>query len=499
MSALAAWGDALGQDLSSLTNVEDRKAKIERLIGARRMLLVIDDAWELDAARAMKCGGEHCAYLLTTRDKTLAMQFAGRGQVETLPVLPDDAAWNLLQSLAPTACAADPDAARSLARAVGGLPLAVELLGGYLAAQEGALFPEIFGDLTKDALAELADPRRRLQLASQRLGSKGGKMTLEQTLSLSLNDLPAETQKAFYALGAFAPKPATFSREAAEAVIGGDENPGFSSQAEGRNVKGKNRAAQSLARLAARNLLEIVETRFALHQSLADLARSKMPPEAQTRHREYYLGLVNEDRRNWQLIEIEFKQIWWGWEHNPADETKLDWVWAIHRFMNTRGLWADYIQCGEIARQLVKDRKAEGTLLNNLGSVYNKLGQRAKALEYYERALPIFEEVGDRQGASATLNNLGSVYDNLGQRGKALEYYERALPIREEVGDRYVESITRYNISRIYQDEGKLDEAVVELRKVVALSEQVQSPHLERFQTELAQLEAELATRGSGQ
>ncbi|MGI9180958.1 MAG: tetratricopeptide repeat protein, partial [Longimicrobiaceae bacterium] len=127
--------------------------------------------------------------------------------------------------------------------------------------------------------------------------------------------------------------------------------------------------------------------------------------------------------------------------------------------------------------------------------VYDSLGQRQKALEYYEQALPIREEVGDRAGLATTLSNLGLVYNSLGQRQKALEYYEQALPIQEEVGDRAGEAVTRFNIAIVYRQEGRLAEAVVQLRRVVELDELVQSPDLEQDRAILAQLEAELAAQ----
>ena len=58
--------------------------------------------------------------------------------------------------------------------------------------------------------------RRRLYFV--RLGGRGSAVTLAETIALSLDGLPDLTRDAFYALGAFAPKPATFGRAAAEAV-----------------------------------------------------------------------------------------------------------------------------------------------------------------------------------------------------------------------------------------------------------------------------------------
>ena len=48
-----------------------------------------------------------------------------------------------------------------------------------------------------------------------------------------------------------------------------------------------------------------------------------------------------------------------------------------------------------IARK-IKDRKYEAVASLNLGYVYDKIGKTQKALEFYEKALPILKEVGYR-------------------------------------------------------------------------------------------------------
>ena len=68
--------------------------------------------------------------------------------------------------------------------------------------------------------------------------------------------------------------------------------------------------------------------------------------------------------------------------------------------------------------------------------VYSALGEKRKALDYYEQALPLIRQVGDRAGEATTLNNIGGVYAALGDKRKALDYYEQALPLRRQVGDR---------------------------------------------------------------
>ena len=73
------------------------------------------------------------------------------------------------------------------------------------------------------------------------------------------------------------------------------------------------------------------------------------------------------------------------------------------------------------------NRAGEGTTLNNLGLVYDSLGQYPQAIEYYQQALFIHREVGIVAVEGTTLNNLGTVYNSLGQYPKAIEFYEQAL------------------------------------------------------------------------
>jgi len=56
--------------------------------------------------------------------------------------------------------------------------------------------------------------------------------------------------------------------------------------------------------------------------------------------------------------------------------------------------------------------------------------------------LPITRAVGDRTTEAYILHNIGAVYYDLGQKEKALEYFNQALPIRRETQDRNGEGYT---------------------------------------------------------
>jgi tetratricopeptide (TPR) repeat protein len=108
----------------------------------------------------------------------------------------------------------------------------------------------------------------------------------------------------------------------------------------------------------------------------------------------------------------------------------------------------------------VGDRRGEATTLSNIGLVYSDLGEKQKALVFYNQALPIRRAVGDRGGEATTLNNIGAVYDDLGEKQKALVFYNQALPIRRAVGDRRGEAITLNNIGRVYNALGEKQKAL---------------------------------------
>lgn len=108
----------------------------------------------------------------------------------------------------------------------------------------------------------------------------------------------------------------------------------------------------------------------------------------------------------------------------------------------------------------IGETRQEAEALNNIGVVYDDLGEKAKALEYYGQALPLRKAVGDQRGEAETLNNLGTVYTDLGDSAKALEYYGQALPLRKAVRDQSGEAVTLNNIGALYANLGEQRKAL---------------------------------------
>ncbi|MFT6814938.1 MAG: adenylate cyclase [Sphingobacteriales bacterium] len=83
-----------------------------------------------------------------------------------------------------------------------------------------------------------------------------------------------------------------------------------------------------------------------------------------------------------------------------------------------------------------------------------------KALDYYQRSLKIFKEIGGKKGISNTLMNIGSVYQDQNNYLKALVYFQRSLKINEEVRDNMMIANALHNIGSSYQAQNNYPKAL---------------------------------------
>jgi tetratricopeptide (TPR) repeat protein len=107
----------------------------------------------------------------------------------------------------------------------------------------------------------------------------------------------------------------------------------------------------------------------------------------------------------------------------------------------------EYLQQALPLQTAVGDRSGAATSLSNMGSVYSALGDKSAALQCYNQVLALQKAIGDRRGEAMALNMIGNLHSTLGERQEALEYFRRALPIERAVGDRQLEAITLKNIN----------------------------------------------------
>jgi tetratricopeptide (TPR) repeat protein len=65
--------------------------------------------------------------------------------------------------------------------------------------------------------------------------------------------------------------------------------------------------------------------------------------------------------------------------------------------------------------QTNQDRKTEADKLLQQGYQQAQLSQYLGAIQSWQQALAIYQQLKDRKGEAYSLNNLGNVYDSLGQ------------------------------------------------------------------------------------
>ena len=457
---LNLWGSAVGADVGVDVNGKPLRTLAERAqrlntylqsaLEGKPFLVVLDDAWKpedfLDFEYFTTLGS---ATLLTARDQGLARRFVDAPRrLLHVRELDEEDALDLLSRAVPEARTAHPEGLRQLARAVGCLPLALSLMGNELAVHSGQ---ERWIRTTVENLRS-AEARLALTENARRPGLAGVPLSLQAVVELSLDALPNDaTRIAFAKLGVFAPKPADFSRVDTLAMWQADERIGDA----------------DLRTLCERGLLEIAaEDRFTLHQVLSAvaLARLEARPEdreaAAARHFAYYLSVVDADREAWPVILTGLAQIQhaWDWAASASehDERVLDLVWAMHLFMERRGLWdqhrAWFDRALQAAQRLHRP-KDEAAVWHRIGQRFQAFDEGDAALDRYQRALAIRRAIGDREGEAATLNNIGGLYMRR-DRAAALDHYQQALAIRRAVGDRQGEAATLNNIGTMhYGDE----------------------------------------------
>jgi len=139
------------------------------------------------------------------------------------------------------------------------------------------------------------------------------------------------------------------------------------------------------------------------------------------------------------------------------------------------GKWNQALECWERANEIYEeldDKQGISSALGNIGIVYQNMGEWGRALEYYDKSLTIKEELGDKQGISSALGNIGIVYLNMGEWGRALEYYDKSLTIKEELGDKQGISNALGNIGIVYLNMGEWGRALEYYDKSLTIKEE---------------------------
>ncbi|MFZ2024126.1 MAG: CHAT domain-containing protein [Terracidiphilus sp.] len=144
----------------------------------------------------------------------------------------------------------------------------------------------------------------------------------------------------------------------------------------------------------------------------------------------------------------------WGSLDKPGESKRM--IGARQR-MHDIGQWKALKEWNDEVPPEVKEqlgRDGEASTFDMMGQTYTAMGRGSEALDFFNRALPLWKETGQQGGEALTLNNMGRAYADLGQKQNALDSLNRALEVWKTVGNRQGEALTLDNIGRLYRDLG---------------------------------------------
>jgi CHAT domain-containing protein/Tfp pilus assembly protein PilF len=113
--------------------------------------------------------------------------------------------------------------------------------------------------------------------------------------------------------------------------------------------------------------------------------------------------------------------------------------------------------------------KVEAIALDVLGTAHNEFGDKQKAVELLNQALPLKQTIADRVGEIVTLNNLALAYQSMGDYRKTLEVLKQARLKVSEFGDRRREATLINNMCVIHSDLGEYHQAIDFCNQAIAL------------------------------
>lgn len=113
-------------------------------------------------------------------------------------------------------------------------------------------------------------------------------------------------------------------------------------------------------------------------------------------------------------------------------------------------------------------------IANWTGLIFGKIGKHEEALKYYSSALTLAQDLKNKSMEATVLNNLASVYDKQGNKNRALEYYDKSLSLEANEASR---GITYNNIALIYSDRGDYTQAVEYFQKSIEIANRAGAYH----------------------
>ena len=437
MALLDTFARAYGQDVSGFTEWDDRARVVRDLLARKRVLIVLDNVQsDQQLAPFLPVAGA-CAILITTRHHTLwSARQAYRLQLGPFDEARGESLALFARVLGKSAGSAEVDDLLAIARLVGHLPLAVDIIASRLAHEPGW---------------SVARFRARLQQEKQRLDllAYGAEAGVRLSFNVSYEALEPDLQSFFVALGAFGGE--DFEMTAVAYVTLLDQYT----------------AHEKLSRLYS---LSLVQTRspdrFTLHPLLRDFTREKgLDERVLQRLVHYYMNFAALHETDYEALAQEYSNLEAAlaiaWEREVT-AALVQGALALYGFWETRGLYetaVHHLRRAQKAAEQLGDNATLAAVLHRLGRLAVRQGKYRRAEALYSQGLDVAFTVEKDELICALQQGLGTLAARRGNLAQAEQWSRQALALARQMGDgrRIFDLLT--NLGGMTADRGDLSQA----------------------------------------
>ncbi|MFI7436183.1 ATP-binding protein [Micromonospora haikouensis] len=515
--------EALGVPAQRVPAGQDARSGLYRsVLTGRRVLVLLDNAGDVDQVRPLLPGSPECLVVVTSRGHLAGLVTIEGAIPLLLDPLPRREAHELLsRRLGTDRLENEPEATNRIVDAAAGLPLALAIVAGRAAVQPALGLGRLADELTgSDGL--------------DRFSHEDAATDVRTVFSWSYRNLDATSARAFRLLGLH-PGP-DVSVPALASLVGAPVAE----------------AGRTLAALVRANLLsEHLPQRYVLHDLLrayaAELVAAHEPEQARRQalgrlidsylHTGYAADLLLYDQRDpispaqarpgTAITAPSDRAAAWRWftsEHRVlltviglATDARFDtpaWqlAWVVNTYLDRLGAWQEQLLVQEwalLAAARVADRDGQARAHRNravaclrlgdhhqarvhlrrslrlytglgdaigsarahlnLGILAERLGRYEQALQHAQQALGLFTTAENPNGKANALNNIGWYHSQLGNHRQAIDYCTQALVLQRQVGNRYWQAHTWDSLGYAHHRLEQQAEAIRCYRNALAL------------------------------
>ena len=131
----------------------------------------------------------------------------------------------------------------------------------------------------------------------------------------------------------------------------------------------------------------------------------------------------------------------YGGERFDESIAYYEWALAVTDSMQTSGKYKET----DIDDNL-------SSLYGSIGNLYNLQDKNLLAIEYYQKAMPIFEKYGWRESLSVLHHNIAELYLAMGNAGEAERHYRLSLEQGMAAGDSLMMALPMLGLANIFTD-----------------------------------------------